>query len=190
MLNQLLASQVDHSLVRKLKVYTAPAFSSVTNWAISPSTSRLPTSSTRSSPPAMPNAQHGHHHEHCVLRMGQYPLQHHHRHGHRRPVGGKLGDFSAGGESLRKARKTRPPTPDRFFSGAALCDSPDRRSPAGEPLNGAADEAGALRALPRSTPILHVQLQRQSPHLALAEGIPFLCGLAARPFHSPGLSAA
>jgi hypothetical protein len=26
MLNQLLASQVDHSLVRKLKVYTEPAF--------------------------------------------------------------------------------------------------------------------------------------------------------------------
>ena len=53
MLNQLLASQVDHSLVRKLKVYTEPTSLIVTNSVTWRLTSRLPTCSTRSSPLAM-----------------------------------------------------------------------------------------------------------------------------------------
>ena len=52
MLNHLLASQVDHSLVRKLKTYTEPAFLSSTSSVTWRSISRLPISFIKSSPPA------------------------------------------------------------------------------------------------------------------------------------------
>jgi len=52
MLNHLLASQVDHSLVRKLKLYTDPPYCWSTNSATFRSISRLPTCSIRSSPRA------------------------------------------------------------------------------------------------------------------------------------------
>jgi DNA replication protein DnaC len=57
MLNRLLASQVDHSLVRKLKTYTEPTFLFATSWGISLWTRRPPTSSTRSSRPVMPTSE-------------------------------------------------------------------------------------------------------------------------------------
>jgi hypothetical protein len=99
MLNQLLASQVDHSLIRKLRIYTEPTL-------LVPGLRRtgLPVARSAVLEPLLPGhldapqpqAFHGHHHEHRVFRLGQHPVQHHHRHGHRRPAGGELRDLPAG----------------------------------------------------------------------------------------------
>jgi len=80
MLNHLLASQVDHSLVRKLKVYTEPPLlvcDELGYLCLDPQT------------------QYRHYHEHAVLRLGQHPLQHDHRYGHRRSFGRKLRNLFA-----------------------------------------------------------------------------------------------
>ena len=47
--------------------------------------------------PPRSQAQHDYYDQHCVFGLGQHPLQHHHRGGHRRPIGGELRDFSVGG---------------------------------------------------------------------------------------------
>ncbi len=124
MLNQLLASQVDHSLVRKLKVYTEPTTLIVDELgylALDQQTSNLFYQVISTAPWAQ--AQHHHHYQHRVLQLGQHPLQHHHWHPHARPAGGtSRRSFCWGPWSRRRSRR-------RFLkvgssSGAALCDSP------------------------------------------------------------------
>ena len=98
MLNQLLASQVDHSLVRKLKVYTEPTTLIVDELgylALDQQTSNLfyQVISTR----------HGQKRSTIITtntafsEWGNILLQHHHCRRHCRPAGGKLRDLSAGG---------------------------------------------------------------------------------------------
>ena len=97
MLNHLLASQVDHSLVRKLKTYTEPTLlvcDELGYLALDQQTSNLfyQVISTRHSQKRSSiittNTS--------VLRLGQHPLQYDHRHRHRRPAGRKLRDLPAG----------------------------------------------------------------------------------------------
>ena len=97
MLNHLLASQVDHSLVRKLKTYTEPTALVVDELgylALDQQTSNLfyQVISTRHSQKRSTIITTNT----AVLRLGQHPLQHHHRHRHRRPARGELRDLPAG----------------------------------------------------------------------------------------------
>ena len=111
MLNHLNASQVDHSLVRKLRVYTEPALLIVTSWAIWPRSADVESLLSGHLHPPQPEAVYSHHYEHSILRMGQHPLQHHHRHGHRRSAGGELRDLPA-------RRRQSPQGQDHFDSPA------------------------------------------------------------------------
>ena len=96
MLNHLLASQVDHSLVRKLKTYTDPTLLIVDELgylSLDQQTSNLfyQVISTRHS---QKRSTH-HHDQHALLRLGQHPLQHDHRDRDRRPTGRELRDLPA-----------------------------------------------------------------------------------------------
>ena len=96
MLNHLNASQVDHSLVRKLRVYTEPALLIIDELgylALDQQTSNLfyQVISTRHSQKRATR----HYYKHSLLRMGQYPLQHDHRHRHRGSSGRELRDLPA-----------------------------------------------------------------------------------------------
>jgi DNA replication protein DnaC len=81
MLNHLLASQVDHSLIRKLKLYTEPPFLLIDELGHFHS--------------SQPQEKYAHYDQHSLFRLGEYPPQHHHRDGHRRPPGRKLRDHSS-----------------------------------------------------------------------------------------------
>ena len=95
MLNHLLASQVDHSLVRKLRIYTEPTLLVIDELV------RIPVSRSADIESAVSGHLHAsrretfddHHHQHGFFRLGQHSLQHHHRHGHRRQAGRELGDL-------------------------------------------------------------------------------------------------
>jgi hypothetical protein len=135
MLNHLLASQVDHSLVRKLKVYTEPACSSSTNSVIWPSTSRLRTCSTRSSPPATATS--------VPIITTNTAFSDWGNILYNTTIAAAIADrlvenseiFLLGGESLRKAQKSPPPPTLKVGSSQApLCAiAHHRRSPAGNP---------------------------------------------------------
>jgi DNA replication protein DnaC len=91
MLNHLLASQVDHSLVRKLKVYTEPPLlvcDELGYLSLDQQTSNLfyQVISTRHSRKRSTLITT----KHTVLRLGQHPLQHDDRHRHCRSIGRKL----------------------------------------------------------------------------------------------------
>ncbi len=97
MLNHLLASQVDHSLVRKLRTYTEPTLlvcDELGYLALDQQTSNLfyQVISTRHSQKTINT----HYNQHGLLRLGQHPLQYDHRDCHRRSLGGKLRDSPAG----------------------------------------------------------------------------------------------
>jgi len=75
MLNQLLASQVDHSLVRKLKLYTDPTLLLIDELgylSLDQQTSNLfyQVISTRHSH----SVEHSDHYQHSIFGMGQHPL--------------------------------------------------------------------------------------------------------------------
>ena len=94
MLNHLLASQIDHSLIRKLKLYTEPTLLVVDELgylSLDQQTSNLfyQVISTRHSHKRSTLINY----QYCVLRLGQYPLQHDHCHGHRGSRSGKLQDL-------------------------------------------------------------------------------------------------
>ena len=106
MLNQLLASQVDHSLVRKLKTYTDPTLlvcDELGYLALDQQTSNLfyQVISTRHSQKCSSII----YHQYTVLRLGQHPLQYDHRDRHRRSVGGELRDLPAGRRQLAQAQQ-------------------------------------------------------------------------------------
>ena len=97
MLNHLLASQVDHSLVRKLKTYTEPTLLVCRRARLPvPRPANLQSLLSGHLHAPQPEALHHHHHQHTVLRLGQHPLQYDHRHRHRRSAGGELRDLPAG----------------------------------------------------------------------------------------------
>src|SRR5271165_5273985 len=81
MLNQLLASQVDHSLVRKLRLYTDPKLLVIDElgYFIARSTNIQSVLSGHLHP-ARRKTFYRHYHQHSLLRVGQHSLQHHHRH--------------------------------------------------------------------------------------------------------------
>jgi ABC-type glutathione transport system ATPase component len=93
MLNHLLASQVDHSLIRKLKLYTEPTFLLSRRTRV-PFARPADLESVLSGHfhSSQPQEKYAHHHQHSLFRVGEYPAQHHHRDGHRRPLGRKLRD--------------------------------------------------------------------------------------------------
>jgi len=103
--------QVDHSLVRKLKVYTEPAALIVDELATWPSTSKLPTSFTRLSPPATVTSAARLLRPTLRFRIGATSST---TPPSRRPFADRLVEnseiFLLGGESLRKAQKS-PPLP-------------------------------------------------------------------------------
>jgi len=192
MLNQLLASQVDHSLVRKLKVYTEPAALIVDELgylALDQQTSNLfyQVISTR----------HGHKRSTIITTNTAFSdwgniL-------YNTTIAAAIADrlvenseiFLLGEKACVKLRRARHlPLPERGpFSGAALSDSPQPEESGGEPLNGAAHGRGCKP--PPFHLCHHVQLQRQSSVLAFAEGVPVVCGVAvARPRHPACLSIA
>ncbi len=92
MLNHLLASQVDHSLVRKLKTFTEPTLlrSFRRAWLpIARSADFEPFLSGHLHAPQSEAINH-HHNQYAVLRLGQHPVQHDHRDRHRRSAGREL----------------------------------------------------------------------------------------------------
>ena len=107
MLNHLLASQVDHSLVRKLKTYTEPTLlvcDELGYLALDQQTSNLfyQVISTRHSQKRSTIITTNT----AVLRLGQHPLQYDHRHRHRRPPGGELRDLPAGRRQPAQAQES------------------------------------------------------------------------------------
>jgi hypothetical protein len=74
-------------------------------------------------------------------------------------------DQMAGRQELRTVGRVVPFGPDH----APLCAITLRRSPPGEPLNGAANGRGPSRLSASCS--FHVQLQRQSSVPALADGV-------------------
>ena len=101
MLNQLVASQADHSLVRRLKIYTDPTLLVCDEL-------RLPVPRSADIEPVLPGylhpprrtSEHSHYNEHHLLRMGKHSLQHDDCRRHRRPPGGKLRGLSPGRADL------------------------------------------------------------------------------------------
>ena len=95
MLNHLLASQVDHSLVRKLKTYTDPTLLIVDELGyLSVDQQIEPLLSGRLHAPQSETIHH-HHDQHALLRLGQHPLQYDHRYSYRRPPGRELRNLPA-----------------------------------------------------------------------------------------------
>ncbi len=133
MLNQLLASQLDHSLVRKLKVYTAPALlvcDEVGYLSLDQQTSNLfyQVISTR------------HAERRSTVLTTNTPFSDWGNILYNTTIATAIADrlvensevFLLGGESLRKAKKARPRKPQAGSEEAPPCDdNPDRRSPAG-----------------------------------------------------------
>ncbi len=110
MLNHLLASQVDHSLTCKLRFYTSPTLlicDELGYWSLDQQTSNLfyQVISTRHSQQRSTIITTNT----AFSEWGQHPPQHHHRHGHRRPSGGELGDLPA--------RRGQPPQGQEKFAG-------------------------------------------------------------------------
>ena len=84
MLNHLLASQVDHSLVRKLKTYTEPTLLVCDERRLSgPRSANLQPLLPSHLHATQPKTLHNYYNQHTVLRLGEHPLQHHNRHRHR-----------------------------------------------------------------------------------------------------------
>jgi len=133
MLNQLLASQLDHSLVRKLKVYTAPSLlvcDEVGYLSLDQQTSNLfyQVISTR------------HAERRSTVLTTNTPFSDWGNILYNTTIATAIADrlvensevFLLGGESLRKAKKARPRKPKAGSEEAPPCDdNPDRRSPAG-----------------------------------------------------------
>ena len=147
MLNHLLASQVDHSLVRKLKAYTEPALLICDELGYLALDQQIvePLLSGHLHPP-QPETFHNHHHQHSVLRLGQHSLQYDHRHGDRRPARRELRD-------LHVRRRQPPQAQESESAGRVVCagsdqaprcgDIPGRRSPPGNPSTALPRRAGA-----------------------------------------------
>ncbi len=96
MLNHLLASQVDHSLLRALKRYTSPSLflcDELGYLSLDQQTSNLfyQVISTRYS---------------LGLRLGQHPAQHHHCHRRGRPPGGGFRDLPVGRRQPAQGEET------------------------------------------------------------------------------------
>ena len=177
MLNHLLASQVDHSLVRKLKtLHRTRAAHCATNSVIYRSISKRPTSSIRSSPRAIQQKR-------SSIITTNTPFSDWGNILFNTTIATAIADrlvenseiFLLGGDSLRKANKNSPLRRQSSSTPAPIrrrtVRYPARRSPPGEPLNGAANGCGGLAG--SSAPASHnVQLQRQSSVPALADGIP------------------
>ena len=116
MLNHLLASQVDHSLVRKLKTYTE------THGACG-GRARLPGPRSANFESLLPGHFHApqpetlynYHHEHSLLRLGQHPLQHDYCHRYRRPTCGELRNLLAGWRQLAQVQDFE--SADRVVAG-------------------------------------------------------------------------
>jgi DNA replication protein DnaC len=135
MLNQLSASQLDHSLVRKLKIYTAPALllcDEIGYLSLDQETSNLfyQVISTR------------HAERRSTVLTTNSPFSEWGNILHNTTIATAIADrlvensevFLLGGESLRKPKKTRPRTDPKGAGSeeAPLCDdNPNRRSPAG-----------------------------------------------------------
>ncbi|MEJ2189741.1 MAG: IS21-like element helper ATPase IstB [Acidobacteriota bacterium] len=133
MLNQLLASQIDHSLVRRLKVYTAPALlvcDEVGYLSLDQQTSNLfyQVISTR------------HAERRSTVLTTNTPFSDWGNILYNTTIATAIADrlvensevFLLGGESLRKAKKARPRDPKAGSEEAPPCDdNPDRRSPEG-----------------------------------------------------------
>jgi DNA replication protein DnaC len=96
MLNQLSASQVDHSLVRKLKIYTEPTLLICDEFRLlgARSTDFEPLLSAHLYTPWSQGLDH-YHHQHCVFRVGQHSLQHYYCDRHRRSPRGELRNLFA-----------------------------------------------------------------------------------------------
>jgi len=133
MLNQLLASQLDHSLVRKLRIYTAPALlvcDELGYLSLDQQTSNLfyQVISTR------------HAQRKSTVITTNTPFSDWGNILHNTTIATAIADrlvensevFLLGGDSLRKAKKTRPSAKPAGSEEAPLCDdNPHRRSPAG-----------------------------------------------------------
>lgn len=133
MLNQLLASQLDHSLVRKLRIYTAPALlvcDELGYLSLDQQTSNLfyQVISTR------------HAQRKSTVITTNTPFSDWGNILYNTTIATAIADrlvensevFLLGGDSLRKAKKARPAAKTTGSEDAPLCDdNPDRRSPAG-----------------------------------------------------------
>jgi len=95
MLNHLNASQVDHSLVRKLRVYTEPALLIIDELGYLALDQQTSSVLSGHLDPPQPEACDRHHYEHSLLRVGQHPLQHDHCHRHRGSAGRELRNLPA-----------------------------------------------------------------------------------------------
>ena len=78
MLNHLLASQVDHSLVRKLKTYTEPALLVVDELGYLSRSANFQSFLSGYLDPTQSKAFQHHHNEYTIFRLGQHPLQYNH----------------------------------------------------------------------------------------------------------------
>ncbi len=192
MLNHLLASQVDHSLVRKLKTYTEPTLLIVDELgylSLDQQTSNLfyQVISTR------------HSQKRSTIITTNTPFSDWGNILFNTTIATAIADrlvenseiFLLGGDSLRKASRNSSSAGRVVRSGsdhAPLCAITRRRSPPGEPLNGAANGRRAFRLSASGS--LHVQLQRQSSVPALADGVPVVRGVpVAGPRHAARLPA-
>ena len=195
MLNHLLASQVDHSLVRKLKAYTEPALlicDELGYLALDQQTSNLfyQVISTR------------HSQKRSTIITTNTPFSDWGNILFNTTIATAIADrlvenseiFLLGGDSLRKANKNSESAGRVVLrwlrSSAALWRYPGRRSPPGNPSTALPDGRRSLLSRSSASDLPHVQLQRQSSVPALADGIPVVRGVpVAGPRHAARLPA-
>ena len=106
MLNQLVASQADHSLVRKLKIYTDPTLLVCDELGyLVPGSADFQPVLPGHLDPTCGTAQYGYYNQHDIFRMGKHPVQHNDCRRHCRPPGRKLRGFPHGRPHMAQSEK-------------------------------------------------------------------------------------